>query len=106
MKKSGLIFLIILISLATAVFFIFKNNMPGDKPQNSPVSPEKFKGYHTGSDFEIFPEELGVDVSVKAVCAGKLLLKEYATGYGGVAVQSCALDNNPITVIYGHLKLT
>jgi len=74
-------------------------------PQNSPVQPEKFSGYHTGTDFEIFPEELDTDVSVKAVCSGKLITKEYATGYGGVAIESCNLDGQLITVIYGHLKL-
>ena len=74
-------------------------------PQNSPVSPEKFRGYHTGSDFEIFPSELNQAVSVKAICDGTLALKEYATGYGGVAVENCTLDGAPITVIYGHLKL-
>ena len=75
-------------------------------PQNSPVQPEKFQGYHTGTDFEIFPEEADAAVSVRAVCSGKLLLKEFASGYGGVAVESCDLEGNPITVIYGHLKLT
>lgn len=75
-------------------------------PQTSPVQPERFRGYHTGADFEIFPEELNAVVPVHAVCAGKLLAKKYATGYGGVAVESCTLNNQPITVIYGHLKLT
>lgn len=74
-------------------------------PQNSPVSPEKFYGYHTAVDFEIFPEEENIDVAVKAVCSGKLLEKRMATGYGGVAVQSCQLDETSITVIYGHLNL-
>ncbi|MFH0969400.1 MAG: M23 family metallopeptidase [Patescibacteria group bacterium] len=74
-------------------------------PATSPVQPEKFQGYHAGTDFEIFPEELNINVPVKAVCSGKLLLKEYASGYGGVAVESCELNGNPITVIYGHLKL-
>jgi murein DD-endopeptidase MepM/ murein hydrolase activator NlpD len=74
-------------------------------PQNSPVQPEKFRGYHTGADFEIFPEELNIDVPVSAVCSGKLALKKYASGYGGVAVQSCNLNGSPITIIYGHLKL-
>jgi murein DD-endopeptidase MepM/ murein hydrolase activator NlpD len=74
-------------------------------PATSPVQPEKFQGYHTGTDFEIFPEELTADVPVKAVCSGKLLVKEYASGYGGVAVESCELNGSPITVIYGHLKL-
>lgn len=74
-------------------------------PKNSPVSPEKFSGYHTAVDFEIFSEELEEEVFVKAVCSGKLLVRRIATGYGGLAVQSCDLEGNPITVIYGHLKL-
>lgn len=74
-------------------------------PQNSPVQPEKFTGYHTGVDFETFPDELNIPVSVHAICSGKLILKKYATGYGGVVVESCTLNNQPITVIYGHLKL-
>lgn len=74
-------------------------------PQNSPVQPEKFTGYHTGVDFETTSAEANIDVSVSAFCDGKLLLKKYATGYGGVAVQSCVLNNESVTVIYGHLKL-
>ncbi|OGI27466.1 MAG: hypothetical protein A2359_05015 [Candidatus Moranbacteria bacterium RIFOXYB1_FULL_43_19] len=84
-------------------------------PQNSPVRPEKFRGYHTGTDFEIFPEELNTDVPVRSVCDGKIALKKTATGYGGLLVQNCGLDgqlaspelgDGPISVIYGHLKLT
>lgn len=74
-------------------------------PKNSPVQPERFQGYHTGADFEIFPEETDIDVAVQAVCSGKLVQKESASGYGGVAIESCELEGNPITVIYGHLKL-
>ncbi|OGI25837.1 MAG: hypothetical protein A3J76_04810 [Candidatus Moranbacteria bacterium RBG_13_45_13] len=74
-------------------------------PQNSPVQPEKFRGYHTGTDFEIFPEEVDADVNVYAICSGTIALKESASGYGGVLVQNCQLDNQPITAIYGHLKL-
>jgi len=74
-------------------------------PQNSPVQPERFSGYHTGTDFEIFPEELEADVPVKAVCGGKLLSVRTAGGYGGIAVQNCELDNEPISVLYGHLNI-
>jgi len=75
-------------------------------PKTSPVQPERFQGYHTGTDFEIFPEELNADVTVHAICTGKIAVKRTASGYGGVLVQACQLDNQPITVIYGHLKLT
>lgn len=74
-------------------------------PATSPVQPERFMGYHTGADFEIFPNELNASVPVRAVCSGKLLAKEWASGYGGVAVESCTLNNQPITVIYGHLNI-
>ena len=74
-------------------------------PTASPVKPERFTGYHTGTDFEIFPNERDKDVPVHAVCKGKLLEKITASGYGGVAVQSCTLNNEPITIVYGHLKL-
>lgn len=73
--------------------------------QTSPVQPEKFSGYHTGTDFEIFPDELNADVPVHAVCSGKLATKKYATGYGGVAVENCNLNGQSITVVYGHLRL-
>jgi murein DD-endopeptidase MepM/ murein hydrolase activator NlpD len=75
-------------------------------PQNSPISPERFTGFHTGADFEIFPEELNTEVPVKAICSGTLKLKETASGYGGVAVQNCELNGEAITVVYGHLKLS
>lgn len=74
-------------------------------PGYSPVSPEKFTGFHTGIDFETTPEEQNTDVAVYAACEGKLLLKKYATGYGGIVVQACVLDDQNVTVIYGHLRL-
>lgn len=75
-------------------------------PGNSPVSPERFTGYHTGVDFEIFPGKENAAVSVYAICSGPLLEKITASGYGGVAVQKCELGNQPVIVIYGHLKLS
>lgn len=44
-------------------------------------------------------------MKISALCAGSVLLKKWATGYGGVLVQNCNLDNKKVTVIYGHLKL-
>ncbi len=71
----------------------------------SPIQPERFSGYHTGTDFEIFPEESDIDVIVSAVCTGPLLSKRSVNGYGGVAVQSCEYEGKPVTIIYGHLQL-
>ena len=73
-------------------------------PTNSPVSPKRFSGFHTGTDFETFPEEQDADVTVMAVCTGPLLRVATADGYGGYAVQSCIINDQPVTVVYGHLR--
>ena len=75
-------------------------------PDFSPVSPERFTGYHTGVDFETTPAEANIDIPIYAICPGKLLLKKWASGYGGVISESCALEGQAVTVIYGHLRLT
>jgi len=74
-------------------------------PKTSPIQPEKFRGYHTGTDFETFPEEATSDVPVRAICSGSLEVKRSTSGYGGVVVQKCTFENQPVTVIYGHLRL-
>ncbi|MEF3692076.1 MAG: M23 family metallopeptidase [Candidatus Moraniibacteriota bacterium] len=74
--------------------------------QNSPIKPERFSGYHTGADFEIFPEELEGVVAVRAVCDGKIIKKDSVSGYGGVLIQSCEIADQIVTVLYGHLNLT
>lgn len=75
-------------------------------PHTSPVQPERFSGFHTGVDFETFSDEQNKDVPIVAVCNGSLLLKKYISGYGGVAVEQCMLEDKDITVVYGHLKLS
>lgn len=74
-------------------------------PQNSPVHPERFTGYHTGTDFETSPEEADTDIPVYAVCSGKVRQQSIVQGYGGVVIQDCVIENQPVTVLYGHLNL-
>lgn len=73
--------------------------------KDSPVQPERFSGYHTGIDFETTLAEQDTEVVITAACDGTLLVRRTASGYGGVAVQSCRLDGRDVTVIYGHLRL-
>ncbi len=75
------------------------------EPGNSPVEPEKFKGYHTGVDFETFEDEQNIDVPVYAICDGPIARKVIAQGYGGVVAQSCIINNEKVTVVYGHLDI-
>jgi murein DD-endopeptidase MepM/ murein hydrolase activator NlpD len=75
-------------------------------PSTSPVQPERFSGFHTGVDFETFASEQNTDVTVSAVCDGKVLVKQRVSGYGGVLVQSCTINNEDVTVLYGHLALS
>jgi hypothetical protein len=72
-------------------------------PENSPVSPEFFTGYHTGVDYEIFPKEETASVPVFAMCGGELKVARRASGYGGVAVQECLFEDMPVMIVYGHL---
>jgi murein DD-endopeptidase MepM/ murein hydrolase activator NlpD len=75
-------------------------------PKTSPVQPEKFTGYHTGTDFETFPSEADTVVTIKAVTAGKVVYKQWVSGYGGVLVQSAEVNGQPVTMLYGHLALS
>jgi murein DD-endopeptidase MepM/ murein hydrolase activator NlpD len=75
-------------------------------PKTSPVQPEKFTGYHTGTDFETFANEANTDVPFNAICEGKILQKRTATGYGGILVQACTINNQAVTIVYGHIKLS
>jgi murein DD-endopeptidase MepM/ murein hydrolase activator NlpD len=75
-------------------------------PDQNPIDPpERFVGYHTALDLETFDEEQApeVDVEVKAICDGTMEVARTADGYGGVLVQSCRINDQDVTVLYGHL---
>lgn len=74
-------------------------------PENSPVQPERFSGYHTGTDFEVFAGELETEVFVFAICSGNIESKQIIDGYGGVIVQSCIIDDEETRILYGHVSL-
>ncbi|PIS41394.1 MAG: hypothetical protein COT25_03305 [Candidatus Kerfeldbacteria bacterium CG08_land_8_20_14_0_20_42_7] len=74
-------------------------------PATSPVKLEKFSGHHTGTDFEILPGEEDMNVEVRAICDGVVRMKQRVSGYGGVFIQSCAIDSQEVTVLYGHFAL-
>ncbi len=74
-------------------------------PSTSPVQPEKFSGYHTGADFEVEDGEESTRLEVRALCFGEVVYRQWVRGYGGVLVQRCLYDDQPVTVLYGHLQL-
>lgn len=74
-------------------------------PGNSPIVPERFSGYHTAVDLEVFESERDQPVPVRAFCGGEIAQKKESSGYGGVVVQSCMIDDQLVTVVYGHLLL-
>jgi hypothetical protein len=76
-------------------------------PKENPIDPpERFTGFHTALDLEIFDDEKDAEVPVYAICSGKLIYKASVNGYGGVMVQQCTYKKEPITVLYGHLDLS
>lgn len=72
-------------------------------PATSPVQPERFTGYHTGTDFEVLPGEDEERIAVPAICEGKIVTARRVGGYGGVALQACTIGGQNVTVLYGHL---
>lgn len=75
------------------------------EPGNSPVDPEVFRGYHTAVDFETFEYEQDIEVPVYTICEGPIVRNVWAQGYGGVLVQSCFINGERVTVVYGHIDL-
>jgi murein DD-endopeptidase MepM/ murein hydrolase activator NlpD len=72
-------------------------------PQNSPVQPERFTGYHTGVDVEY--EDVTTEVPVFAVNDGELVLAKWVSGYGGTIVLKSHIEDQEVYVLYGHLDL-
>lgn len=66
------------------------------------VFPAKFTGYHAGTDWEIFSDELNKEVPVYTVSAGKIIYSGTVSGYGGLILEQ--LDGINKTALYGHLK--
>ncbi len=77
-------------------------------PATSPVQPERFRGYHTGVDFEVTQEELSQDMDVFAICDGAIVRIDDVSGYGGVITQLCPSVNagGDVYVLYGHISRT
>ena len=75
--------------------------------EHNPIHPpERFMGYHAGLDYEIFDSEKDTNVPVFAICNGTVLYSAFAKGYGGLLVQRCNIQNQDVTVLYGHLDGT
>jgi murein DD-endopeptidase MepM/ murein hydrolase activator NlpD len=74
-------------------------------PATSPLpKPEKWVGYHTALDLEILPGEENTDVPVLAAYDGKIVFAGPVNGYGSALIQSCRIQGQPVTVLYGHLS--
>jgi hypothetical protein len=73
-------------------------------PATNPIDPpERWTGYHSALDIEIYPDEIDKDVPVYAICDGSVIFTGEVGGYGGVLIQSCTYESEPITVLYGHI---
>ncbi|OGY24646.1 MAG: hypothetical protein A2Y57_00810 [Candidatus Woykebacteria bacterium RBG_13_40_7b] len=73
-------------------------------PENSPIQPEKFTGYHTGVDIEQVQDN--IDVPVYAISDGTIKFLGEVGGYGGVIIYEATIDNAPATILYGHIRLS
>jgi murein DD-endopeptidase MepM/ murein hydrolase activator NlpD len=71
-------------------------------PQNSPVRPERFSGYHTGVDVEY--ENTAEEVPIYAIYECEVILKRWVSGYGGTMILKCDIVNQEFYILYGHLS--
>ncbi|MDP2696011.1 MAG: M23 family metallopeptidase [bacterium] len=70
-------------------------------PDDSPVQPEKFSGYHTAVDVEY--SNVLDDVLVMTIADGEVVASKTVSGYGGVVVIKHIINNETVLAIYGHL---
>lgn len=71
-------------------------------PDNSPVQPEKFTGYHTGVDVEF--TDTTADIPVFAIADGTVQRANYTSGYGGLLVIEHTVNGEHFFSLYGHLR--
>lgn len=65
-----------------------------------------FSGYHTGDDLEAAENEINQEMPVFAIARGKIVKAEFVKGYGGLIVIESMINDETITVYYGHIKLS
>lgn len=70
-------------------------------PQNSPIQPERFSGYHTGVDVEY--GDVDGEVPVFAISDGQIVLAKWVSGYGNTLVLKTTIEKEILFVVYGHL---
>ena len=70
-------------------------------PGNSPISPERFRGYHTGVDVEY--DDINEEVPVRSIADGEVILSKYINGYGGFIAIKHFIDRETILSLYGHM---
>ena len=71
-------------------------------PQDSPVQPEKFTGYHNGVDIEY--QDSITEVPIYAIADGTVVYASTASGYGGVVSIQHQINGQNYMAIYGHLN--
>jgi len=71
-------------------------------PQNSPVQPEKFTGYHTAVDVEY--QDIAGDVPVYAIADGTVRRSGRVSGYGGLLIVEHTGPTSSFFTVYGHIR--
>lgn len=71
-------------------------------PDNSPVSPERFTGWHTGADAEY--DDITEEVLVFSISDGIVRSARRTNDYGGIVVIEHTINDKSLLAIYGHLN--
>lgn len=66
---------------------------------------DRFNGWHVADDLEITEDELEKDIPVYAIADGKVIYRNWLSGYGGVLILQHEIDGQRIQSLYGHINL-
>ena len=72
-------------------------------PENSPIQPERFTGYHTGVDVTPTRSSANQAIPIFAIANGAVVFSQSAPGYGGVLAIRHLINDKQILAVYGHL---
>jgi murein DD-endopeptidase MepM/ murein hydrolase activator NlpD len=75
-------------------------------PATSPIQPEKFTGYHTGTDAETTAAEANVDIPIRSITSGIVMVAQHVKGYGGVIIIRSTVNSETVSILYGHLRIS
>lgn len=105
-EKEELISIDSLPELATLFYPIDRYSERKTKKSYGQYIRDRFRGYHTGDDLEVFEDEYEKEIAVHAIMDGTVVYKNWVSGYGGVIILEHVYQDEVLQSLYGHIDLS